>query len=283
MTRRRPIIGVTGPDRGGAAAWLFTWLAIALQRGQAVRITPGRPVDVATLDGLIVGGGADVDPKLYGQDLLEILDQTRRKKRSAGGRVMNLIVFPLTWLLRRLLALGSGHARRDPLRDGLEMRLIHGAVKRGLPILGICRGCQLLNVHFGGSLYQSIRGFYAEEPEVRSILPRKRVDVTGGLAKVVGDRPLLINALHRQAICHLGDGVRVAATDRNGIVQAIEHERLPFAIGVQWHPEYLPQMPRQRRIFAALVEAARRRAAVPVVATRASREAFDARATQLQA
>jgi putative glutamine amidotransferase len=217
-------------------------------------------LDIAHLDGLIVGGGADVDPKLYGQDLLDLLDHTRKKKRSLGRRVMNLIVFPLTWLLRRLLAMGSGHARRDPLRDGLEMRLIHGAVERGLPVLGICRGCQLLNVHFGGSLYQSISGFYTEEPEVRSILPRKRVHVSGGLAKVMGVRPVLINAMHRQAICHLGDGLRVAATDRNGIVQAIEHGSLPFLVGVQWHPEYLPQLPRQRKVFAALVAAARQRA-----------------------
>ena len=102
-------------------------------------------------------------------------------------------------------------------------------------------------------------------PEVRSILPRKRVTLTGGLAGVVGKRPLLINALHRQAICQLGGGLRVAATDRNGIVQAIEHERLPFVVGVQWHPEYLPQLPRQRKLFRALVEAARRRSSSAVI------------------
>jgi putative glutamine amidotransferase len=70
-----------------------------------------------------------------------------------------------------------------------------------------------------------------------------------------------VNALHRHAISRLGNGLCVAARDRNGIVQAIEHEHLPFVVGVQWHPEYLPQLPEQRVIFSALVKAAKDRSA----------------------
>jgi putative glutamine amidotransferase len=67
-----------------------------------------------------------------------------------------------------------------------------------------------------------------------------------------------VNALHRQAIHRLGHGLRPAARDRNGILQAVEHETLPFVVGVQWHPEYLPQVRGQRRLFQALVREAKR-------------------------
>lgn len=138
------------------------------------------------------------------------------------------------------------------------MRLIHAAVLRRLPILGICRGCQLLNIYFGGSLYQSLNGFHIEDPEVRTILPRKRVIVPAETKlKAMGRHPRRVNALHRQAIAQLGRGLRVAARDRNGIVQAIEHETMPFVVGVQWHPEYLPQMREPRALFRALVWHAR--------------------------
>jgi putative glutamine amidotransferase len=74
---------------------------------------------------------------------------------------------------------------------------------------------------------------------------------------VLREPTALVNALHRHAIDRLGEGLCVAARDRNGIVQAIEHERLPFVVGVQWHPEYLPQLPAQRAIFDALVKQAK--------------------------
>src|SRR5205823_2372139 len=96
------------------------------------------------------------------------------------------------------------------------------------------------------------------DPEVRTILPRKRILVLPGtrLYRLLGARPRRVNALHQQAIAKLGAGLRVAAKDRNGIVQAIEHATLPFVLGVQWHPEYLPQLSEQRAIFRLLVETA---------------------------
>lgn len=260
----RPVIGVTGPDRGGGAAWAFARLGVWMAGGSAVRITPSRPRDIAGLDGLIVGGGADVDPKLYGQELLHITEK-KHPGQPLSRWMVGLVLFPLTWLIRKLAAsYASPHAGRDPLRDALEIRLIHAAVLRQLPILGICRGAQLLNVHFGGSLYQDLKGFYIEDPEVRTILPRKHIDVPPDtrLCAALGRRPGRVNALHRQAIHQLGRGMRVAARDRNGIVQAIEHETLPFVVGVQWHPEYLPQIPQQRALFAALVRHAAQATAV---------------------
>lgn len=256
---RCPIIAVTGPDRGGGAAWWFTRTAVWLAGGHAVRITPKRPrASLDGLDGLIIGGGADVDPKLYAQELLHV---TEKKKRDepAWMWVIGLTVFPLTWLMRKLSAVPVTSGQ-NAARDELEMKLIDDAVQRRLPILGICRGEQLLNVYFGGTLRRSLAGLYVEDPEIRTILPRKRIVVEGGtcLAAVLGPRPARVNALHRQAIDRLGRGMRVAARDRNGIVQAIEHESLPMVLGVQWHPEYLLQVPQQRAIFRALVKPVRR-------------------------
>jgi putative glutamine amidotransferase len=256
-----PLIGVTGPDEGGGAAWWFTRLAVWLAGGHAVRITPRRPHRIDGLDGLILGGGADVDPQLYGQQEAPVLPTRRPPDEPRLLYVLEWVVSPLIWLARKLAGRFARHGGRDAGRDELEMRLVDEAVRGGLPVLGICRGEQLLNVYFGGTLHRELSAFYVEDPEVRTFLPRKRVVLsTGGtLRRVVRESAALVNALHRHAIDRLGEGLFVAARDRNGIVQAIEHEKLPFVVGVQWHPEYLPQLPSQRALFAALVKQAKAR------------------------
>src|SRR5688500_16618059 len=128
---KRPIIGVTGPDRGGGAAWAFTRFAVWLAGGHAVRITPRRPRrSLDGLDGLIIGGGADVDPTLYGQELLHVTEK-KKHDEPLGLWIIGLILFPLTWLLRKLSAVPvtTGH---NIARDELEMRLIDDAVHRRL-------------------------------------------------------------------------------------------------------------------------------------------------------
>jgi len=255
----RPIIGVTGPDRGGDAAWLCTAFMIALAGGRPMRITPKRHAKLHLLDqlnGLVVGGGADVDPKLYGQELLHLTEH-RQPDQTLARWFTNLLLLPMLWLLRKAAACCVSGGR-DTARDVLEMSLIDRCVQQRLPILGICRGQQLLNIYFGGSLHQSLRGLYVEDPEIRTILPRKRLVIPDDmkLARIIGKSSIRVNALHNQAIDRLGRGLRIAASDRNGIVQAIEHESLPLVLGVQWHPEFLPQLPRQRRIFEALVREA---------------------------
>jgi len=260
----RPVIGVTGPVRGGESAWFFTWLALTLVGASARWITPSRPARIEDLDGLIIGGGADVDPELYGEKLADMLEPTSERQRSTVRKLMDLLLLPLTWLIRQLLARTSD-VRMDTKRDDLEWRLLDAAVGLKLPVLGICRGAQLMNVYFGGSLLQSLAGYYVETREIRSIRPRKRISVRPDtcLARILGRNEPWVNSLHRQAVDRLGRHVRIAAADRNGIVQAIEHEALPFAIGVQWHPEFLPQRPEQLAIFRALVAAARLRMQQP--------------------
>src|SRR4051794_6937420 len=86
---RRPVIAVTGPDTGGEAAWLFTWLQLSLAGASARWVTPQRPGRIDEFDGLIIGGGADVDPRLYGQDLTPMLASTSETRRPLHLRVLD--------------------------------------------------------------------------------------------------------------------------------------------------------------------------------------------------
>jgi len=254
---RRPLIGVTGPDRGGLAAWWFSALAVRRAGGRPLRIRPSRPADIAQLDGLVLGGGADVSPGLYGQqEQLRPRDMTDRSKRG-WRRWIGLLLYPLVAGLRWLLT--TKHTGADEGRDELEYALLGEALESRVPLLGICRGMQLINVALGGSLHQHLTGFYEEYPAIRSVLPRKRVVIQSGtrIASLLGEGGCLVNALHSQAVDELADGLAVGAVESNGIVQAIEGDQRACLIGVQWHPEYLPQLRRQQALFEALVEAAR--------------------------
>lgn len=258
MTRSnpRPTIGVTGPDRGGAAAWLFSAWAVRRAGGRPLRIRPGRPHPIDAVEGLIIGGGADVSPELYGQQRGLPMGELADRGATGWRRALGYVLFPLLWLVRRLLS--KKHGGLDAERDALETRLIREAIETDRPMLGICRGMQLINVTCGGSLHQSLDGFYDEVTRIRSVLPRKRirVDPDSRLAEIVGCLDCRVNALHSQAIDRLADGFVGVARERNGVLQAWEHRTEPFRIGVQWHPEYLPQRPEQRALFQALVEAA---------------------------
>lgn len=252
MRGPRPRIGVTGPRRGGGAAWLAAAWGVWAAGGWPVRITPGRATPAA-LDGLIIGGGADVSPALY-DGLQQGLE--KRLSRRAHRRAQ-VLLFPLLFVLRQLFARPSEGP--DKARDLLEGGLIAQALARGTPLLGICRGAQLINVALGGSLHPDLAAFYEEVPQLHTILPLRTVLVEPGsrLAGIVGARRMLVNALHHQAVAKLGRGLAVVARDLGGVTQAVEHGGPGFVVGVQWHPEYLPWQLRQRRVFGALVEAAR--------------------------
>lgn len=218
----RPVIGVTTSRRSG---WrIFPLVAFNVRRagGRAVRWGAGRPADLADVDGIIIGGGDDISPDLY------------------DGRVVT-------------------SARLDPERDELEHDLVVAALEGNVPVLGICRGAQMLNVALGGNLHADAYGVYESSDRVWTILPRKqlRLEPDSRLARIAGPEEMVVNALHSQAVDRCGDGVVVCARDTGGMVQAIERVRDPFALGVQWHPEHLFYARRQRAIFRALVNAAR--------------------------
>lgn len=215
----RPTIGVTGPDGGGLAAWLACRFAIWRAGGRAQRVTPSAPAADTALAGLVLTGGADIDPRRY-----------RRAPRD-----------------------GSDY---DPARDTFELDLIERARDRDLPLLGICRGMQLINVAHGGALFADI------EPRARahvSPLPLWYVDCvpTGVVRRALDRSRVRINKIHHDAIERLGDGLVDVGWDDDGLIQAIEVKGMAFGVGVQWHPEYLPYLAPHRRLFEALVDAAR--------------------------
>lgn len=264
MSRKKPDIGVTGPDRGGEAAWWFTRFAIWLQGGKAIRISPCRSkrVNACELDGLVLGGGADINPVRYGAELL--ISKPPDKPTAPGpGQwiyvVISAILFPILFILRNIFSIKRSKMKDAAEgRDDLEFTLLQEALEKGIPVLGICRGSQLINVQFGGSLYQDIGTFYTETPQIQTIWPRKRVTIkpNSKLEKIINAGAAWVNALHNQAVDKVGSPLVVAAQEANGIVQAIEHPGYPFLLGVQWHPEYMPQIPFQRNIFKELVKRA---------------------------
>jgi putative glutamine amidotransferase len=256
----RPTIAVTGPVRGGTAAWWCIAALLRLAGARPIRITPNGDRSLDGAEALVVTGGADVDPRAYGQTPRGASDLSRGGAEAGLTllqRVARITALPAIYLGRRLFSVKRMLAG-DPDRDALERRLIETALQRNLPVLGICRGAQLLNVVRGGTLHQELGDFYAEVAEPQSLLPRKRVTVEAGsrLATVTGPETMVVNGLHHQAVDRLGEGLRIVARAASGVVQAIEDPSRPLVIGVQWHPEYLPYARRQRALFHALVAAA---------------------------
>ncbi|WP_431024033.1 gamma-glutamyl-gamma-aminobutyrate hydrolase family protein [Halomonas sp. H5] len=218
----RPRIGITTSDHKSRIAWFFDWLAVWRHGGRPIRLSPSRPVP-ETLDGLIIGGGDDIEAHLYGGE-------------------MQLDV------------------RVDPQRDELELALLARFIPQGCPVLGICRGAQMINVYQGGTLDGDIYTTHQGLKRRRTVLPRKTVDIVGGsqLYRILGVSWCRINSLHHQAVQRAGQGIEIVARDREGLVQGIESLHHDFLIGVQWHPEWLIFNRPQQRLIRALVDAARR-------------------------
>jgi len=150
-----------------------------------------------------------------------------------------------------------------PLRDRFELLLIKAALAQGRPILGICRGIQVLNVALGGTLYQEIH------EQVEGVMihqhprgePTHEVKIEQGslLARLSGKTKLRVNSFHHQAVQTLATGLIVSARANDGIIEAIEDPRHHFVLGVQWHPERIwKEENAAHALFAGLIEAAQR-------------------------
>jgi putative glutamine amidotransferase len=196
-------------------------VAVGLAGGRTVQLSPGAPESREPYQGVVITGGHDVDPVLFAQE-------------------------------------SSVLPRYDPERDALESRVIDDAVVRDLPLLGICRGAQLLNVRLGGDLFQDLRSHRRHTSNRRTVLPLKTLllEHDTHLLRLMGHSRVRINSLHNQGIDRLGDGLVVSGRDLDGIVQAVEDPRRRYLIGVQWHPEFLLPLAAQRVLFKDLVDAA---------------------------
>jgi len=151
----------------------------------------------------------------------------------------------------------------DAERDEIEIQLVRQAAEDNKPFLGICRGLQITNVAFGGSLYTHIpdqlpgalkHSNFPDHPWDYLAHP---VQLSEGslLAEILGEPIVEVNSLHHQGIKELAAGLRAVASAPDGLVEAIELPEHPFALGVQWHPECLPQDARMQNLFRALVQA----------------------------
>lgn len=256
MLKQKPVIAVCGPADGGWVAWYLTWFALWRQGAKPVRVTPAQPVKIDDIHGMVIGGGADIDPSRYKQEVIRTIQEEARRVPRIN---LYFVISILIWLARKAFSIPSTRYRNDLARDELEFGLLREASARQMPVLGICRGGQLINVFFGGTLYQEIKNFYVESPKLRTIRARKLIMIESGSAlSRIFDRPRVkVNSLHDQSVKDLGRGLKVSARETNGVVQAIEHESLPFMLGVQWHPEFLPLHREERKIFCQLVQAAK--------------------------
>jgi putative glutamine amidotransferase len=229
---RIPVVGITThAERAQFGAWDVPTAFVPLSYVWAIEEAGGRPLLVPpsleaieetldALDGIVLSGGADLDPALWGEEPHEA-------------------TFGV-----------------DPLRDSAELALLRAALDRDLPVLAVCRGSQVLNVALGGDLEQHIPdrlghdghkvtpGTFAEHPV--EMLPGTR------LHHLIGDGAH-VRSHHHQGYRRLGEGLREAARAEDGTIEAIEDPARRFAIGVLWHPE----AGEDRRLFEALVAEAR--------------------------
>jgi putative glutamine amidotransferase len=179
------------------------------------------------VDGLLLTGGGDVDPQLF-------------------SGVPHAEVYGI-----------------EPDRDRAEITLARAAIQSGRPLLGICRGIQLINVALGGSLYTHIadqlsgalkHDYFPDFPRNQIAHP-VQIEAKSCLASILGGVQFGVNSLHHQGLSHVAPGLVVTARTSDGLVEAVELPGHPFALAVQWHPEWLQEHAPQRALFRAFVEA----------------------------
>lgn len=225
---RKPVIGITASYSDSGNISMRPAYVDAIRENGGVGCLLSRPTDpaeiaalAADLDGLLFAGGADVDPVHYGET----------------------ISHPSVEITAE--------------RDAFELAIFAAFIKTGKPILGICRGIQLINVGLGGSLHQHIEG-HRQTPtpgsqpiQTVTVEPRTRL---AALTGTVG--AMQVNTFHHQAVKVPGRGAVVTARADDGTVEAIEVPDHPFLVGVQWHPElFYCGYPAARGLFAGFVEA----------------------------
>ena len=234
----RPLIGVTTSElRSSTAGTLrrhgeppHAEMALGMTYLRAIEAAGGMPVVLPPLgdaeaflerlDGVCISGGPDLDPSAYGA-------------------------------VDRHTELGP----TEPGLDAFEIALARAADAHRIPVLGVCRGAQAINVARGGTLHQHVPAHRQAEPATATT-HTVHVDAGTRLAARVGVTPLRVNSFHHQAVDALGRGLHAVAYAADGTIEAIEAPGARFMLGVQWHAEGLVAQPRHRALFEALVVAA---------------------------
>ena len=242
---KKPVIGVlaglksSDPDLNRinkAVSLSYAYiLSVLIAGGLPVVLPPADSDDmieeaVGLVDGLLVTGGSDLQPRLYGEEP--------------------------AW----------GMGPFSPERDRLDLVSIRAAFRRKKPIFGICRGVQAINVCFGGTLYQDLRKVETctvqHYQDSESSCPSHMVEVRSEsvLSPILGEKAMT-NSFHHQAVRRPAEGFLTGAVSKDGIVEEIESTRGPFVLGVQWHPELMAASGDRtmQKIFSLFVEACRQR------------------------
>ncbi len=205
----RPLIGITTDIKDGSFVIEDAYArAVAKAGGIPVLIPsiPGKPAllkeTVARIDGLLLPGSRDMDPKYY-------REEPHPKLRPMSAE-----------------------------RTETELIVLGGSCERKIPILGICGGMQLLNVFFGGSLYQDISSFLPDAmPHEKGVVHGIITKEGTLLNKISGSKQYTVKSYHHQAVKEIGNGLNVSATAPDGIVEGIESGDRRYILGIQWHPE----------------------------------------------
>lgn len=248
MSHKKPLIGITcnslhndsfAYDRGLAAKDQDFHL-LADDYVRAVHLAGGIPVLIPVLDdqplmdellenldGLLISGGCDVNPQLYGERI-----------HSCGTL--------------------------DPERDRMEMELARKALELDKPLLAICRGCQILNVTLGGTLYQDLPSENCFEKHFLLVGPCRmathevQIQKNSLLSQILtSDNILPVNSFHHSAVHKLADSFVVNAISPDGIIESYSLPDKKFVLAVQWHPEMMADSPKNQEIFHAFIDACR--------------------------
>jgi putative glutamine amidotransferase len=221
---RQPLIGITCSRLTGGAWGMYSlghFMDYTFSDySQAILHAGGAPVIVpaaqdrkslarilSSLQGLILSGGPDVHPRRYGEEPL------------------------------------AGLGEVDEALDHMELMAAELAIEKNLPLLGICRGIQVLNIALGGTLYQDIASQVPESichtPKTDKAVNTHTVRIEAGsrLHQIIGKREIWVNGKHHQAVKDSAPGLVVTARARDGVIEAVEHPGKRYVIGVQWHPE----------------------------------------------
>ena len=234
MSKKMPLVGITPLwDKTTSSTAMRSSYIEALEHAGAIPVIIPMTENQSILDyyldlcdGILLSGGQDIQPELYGET-----------PQPHCGETL-------------------------PCRDKLDRYIFDSALAMDKPILGICRGCQAMNVFSGGSLYQDLRIDFGtdfnhrmEEPfqrESHSVIAQPGTP----LAALLGERVFPVNSVHHQGIKQLGDGYDIMAVSEDGIIEAIYMPQRKFVWGIQWHPEWFTQNADCAAIIRTFAEAA---------------------------